>query len=51
MRNQFKHQSNTKVIIYAVVLLIMLAIGAVILQDIQVPSEHITQEISVNLEK
>lgn len=51
MRNQFKRQNNTKVIIYAVVLVILLAVGAVILQDIQVPSEHITQEISINLEK
>ena len=51
MRNQFKRQSNIKIIIYAVVLVILLVIIAVILQDINVPTEHVSQEIEVNLEK
>ena len=51
MRNQFKRQSNSKIIIYAVVLVILLGIIAVILQDIKVPAEHVSQEIEVNLEK
>ena len=51
MRSQFKHKSDKKIIVFAVVLVVILAIGAVILQDIQVPTEHQTQEIEVNLEK
>lgn len=51
MRNQFKHQNNTKVVVYAVVLLVLLAVGFIVLQDIQVPTEHQTQEIDVDIEK
>lgn len=51
MKYSYRKQSNVKVIVYAVVLALVLGIGAVIVQDIQAPTEHISQEISVNLEK
>ena len=51
-RSQFtSRQANSKIAYYAVALAIVLGIGTVILQDIQVPQEHISQKIEVNLEK
>jgi hypothetical protein len=51
MRKTYSTTNNSKVIFYAVVLAVILGIGFVVVQDIQVPTEHISQEISVNLEK
>ena len=51
MRSQFKRQNNYKVVIYAVIIAVILGIGAVVFQDIDVPTEHMTQDIEVNLEK
>lgn len=51
MRYSYRKQSNTKIIFYAVVLAVVLCIGIVVVQDIQVPTEHISQDVSINLEK
>ncbi len=51
MRNQFKHQNNTKLVIYTVILIILLGITGIILHDIQLPAEHTVHKIGVNLEK
>ncbi|MBR1756924.1 MAG: hypothetical protein IJ738_05120 [Alphaproteobacteria bacterium] len=51
MRSQFKRQTNSKVVVYAVVIAVILGICAVVMQEIKVPAEHITQEIEVDLEK
>jgi low affinity Fe/Cu permease len=51
MRNQFKRQNNTKIIVYAIAIAVILGLGIFVMQDIQVPVEHITQQVEVNLEK
>jgi len=51
MRYSYHKQSNVKIIFYAVGLALIFGIGIVIVQDIQVPSEHVSKEISVNIEK
>lgn len=52
MRNKspFARQSNSKPIYYAIGLAILLGICVVILQDIQAPQEHVSQEIEINLD-
>lgn len=51
MRYSYREQGNTKIIIYTVVIAVVLGIAAVIMQDIQAPTEHISQTVNVNLEK
>ena len=51
MRSQFKRQNNSKVFVYAVIIAIILGIGAIVMQDIKVPTEHITKKIEVSLDK
>ena len=51
MKRSYRNESHTKVILYAVVLVLLCGIGFVVMQDIQVPTEHTTQEVEVNLEK
>jgi hypothetical protein len=50
-KSQFSRQSNSKLIYYVIAVVAVLGIGIVILQDIQVPKEHVSQEIEVKLEK
>ena len=49
MRNRYVKQNYAKTIFYAVVLALVLAVIVISLQDIQIPTEHVQQEISVNL--
>ncbi|MBR1398950.1 MAG: hypothetical protein IJ564_02085 [Alphaproteobacteria bacterium] len=51
-RNGFNSigRNNGKVVLYAVVLAVVIAMGVVVLQDIKVPAEHISQEVPVTLE-
>ena len=51
MNNYYNKQNNSKIIIYAVLLALIIGIGAIIVQDIQAPTEHVTQDIEVTLEK
>lgn len=51
MRYSYQRQSNTKVIFYAVIAAIVCGVAAVVVQDIQAPTEHISKNIEVNLEK
>jgi len=51
MRYSYHKQNNLKIIVYAVILAIVLGIGAVVVQDIQAPTEHVSQKINVSLEK
>lgn len=51
MRYSYQRQSNTKIVFYAVAVALILGVGFVVVQDIQAPTEHISQKISVNLEK
>jgi hypothetical protein len=51
MRSQFKRQTNSKVYIYAVAIALLLGVGAVVMQEIKVPTEHVVQVIEVDLDK
>ena len=51
MRNPYERQNNTKIIVYAVVIAIIAGIGFIVMQDISVPTEHVSQEIKVKIEK
>lgn len=51
MRSSYQRHSNTKAVIYAVVIALILGVAAVVVQDIQAPTEHVSKEISVNIEK
>ena len=51
MRSQFKRQTNSKVYVYAVVIALLLGVGAVVMQEIKVPTEHVVQVIEVDLDK
>ena len=51
MRKSYSATNNSKIIFYAVILAVILGIGFIVVQDIQVPSEHISQKIDVNIEK
>ena len=51
MRSQFKRQTNSKVYVYAVAIALLLGVGAVVMQEIKVPTEHVVQVIEVDLDK
>ena len=51
MRYSYQRQSNTKIIFYAVAVAVILGITAIVVQDIQAPTEHISKEITVNIQK
>ena len=51
MRYSYQRQSNAKVIFYAVAVAVILGVVAIVIQDIQAPTEHVSKEISVNVEK
>ena len=50
LSSSYSRQGNGKIILYAVGLAVILGIGAVLLQDIQLPQEHVSQEIKVNID-
>ena len=51
MRDLYGRRNNGKIVFYAIALAVILGIGLIVVQDIQVPTEHVSQPISVNLEK
>jgi len=51
MRYSYQHQSNAKVIFYAVAVAVILGIVAVVVQDIKAPTEHVSKDITVKIEK
>lgn len=51
MKYSYRKQNNTKIVVYAVVLALVLGICTIVVQDIQAPTEHMSKEISVKLEK
>ncbi len=48
--SSYSRQSNLKVALYAIGLAVILGICAIMLQDIQVPVEHVTQDVNVSVE-
>ena len=52
MRNSYYTKSNnSKIVFYAVLLAILAGICFVVIQDITVPTSHISQTIEVNIKK
>ena len=51
MRNSYAKQNNSKLILYIVLIAAVLGIAAIVIQDIQIPLEHISQKIEVKLDK
>lgn len=51
MRYSYRERSNSKVVLYSVILAVVLGVGAIVVQDIQAPMEHVSKEIKVNLDK
>lgn len=50
MRSPYARQSNLKVVLYAICAAVVLGICVVVLQDIKIPTEHVSQKIEVNFE-
>lgn len=52
MRGYYSNKSgNAKIIVYAVLAAIVAGICFVVVQDITLPTEHVSQEIAVDLKK
>lgn len=51
MRRQSFNQGHSKVWVYALVIALVLGVCLVVVQDIKVPTEHVTKDIEVSLEK
>lgn len=51
MRKQSFNQNNSKVFIYALIIAVILGVCAIVVQDIKVPTEHVSNDIEVSLEK
>ena len=51
MKSYYKKSNNGKVIAYAILLALVLGIGAVVVQDIEVPTDHVSAPVDVQLEK
>ena len=49
-KSPFARPSNSKPIYYVIGIAVLLGIGVIVLQDIQAPQEHVSQEISINLD-
>ena len=50
MRKQSYSQKNSRVLFYAVLLIILLGIGFIVTRDINVPTERVSQDVKVTLE-
>lgn len=51
MKNYYSKSNNSKIVVYAILLAVVLGIGAIVVQDIEAPTDHISQPVEVNLEK
>ena len=51
MKNYYSKQNNSKIIVYAVLLVLVIGAGVIVAQDIQAPTEHVSQDIELQLEK
>lgn len=51
MKRQSFNQKNSKVFIYALAIAFVLGVCLIVVQDIKVPSEHVSQSIEVVLDK
>lgn len=51
MKRQTFGNSNSKILIYALAIAFVLGVCLIIVQDIKVPTTHVSNEIEVNLDK
>ncbi|MBQ7633235.1 MAG: hypothetical protein IJS88_03895 [Alphaproteobacteria bacterium] len=51
MKSYYNKSNNSRIIAYTVLIALVLGIGFVVIQDIQAPTEHILQEVTVSLDK
>ena len=51
MRSSYSKQNNSKIIVYAVLFALVIGVGVVAMQDIQAPTEHVSQDVELKLEK
>ncbi|MBP5352713.1 MAG: hypothetical protein J6Y91_02980 [Alphaproteobacteria bacterium] len=51
MRNPYSNRNNSKIIFYALAIAVVIGIGVVVVQDINVPTEHVSQKVAVNVAK
>ena len=51
MKSYYRKSNNAKVVVYAILLALVLGIGAVIVQDIEVPTDHVSETLEVQLAK
>ncbi|MCI7486398.1 MAG: hypothetical protein MSB80_02795 [Alphaproteobacteria bacterium] len=49
-QSAYNQGGNLRIVFYALGLVILAGVGFLMVHDIQVPTEHTTQEISINLE-
>ncbi|MDO4161579.1 MAG: hypothetical protein Q4D80_01055 [Pseudomonadota bacterium] len=49
-QSMYNQGSNLKILFYALGLFLLAGVIFLMIHDIQVPTEHVTQDISVNLE-
>lgn len=51
MKSYYSKSNNSKIVIYAVIAAICLGIAFVVMQDITIPTVHVSQEVEANLKK
>ena len=51
MRNSYSKQNNSRIIVYTVLLALIIGVGVIAVQDIQISAEHVSQDIELKLEK
>lgn len=51
MRRQSFNQGNSKIFFYALAIACILGVCLVIVQDINIPTEHVSKDVKVSLEK
>ena len=51
MRDSYIKQSKNKTVLYAILIVVILGVAAIAVQDINIATEHTSQEIELKLEK
>lgn len=51
MRSYYTKSNSPRIVLYAVIIAILAGVGFVALQDITIPTEHVSQKVEVDLKK
>ena len=49
-QSAYGQSGSLRIVFYALGFIILIGIGFLMVHDIQVPTEHVTQEVSVNID-